>query len=226
MSLVIENLKTIILLNPKCGSRTLLKLFSPLCSLKDLERYEILEGASKNLDHLTLLETQSFFAKNFIDISDYSVIISVRNPLDRVYSYYLELKNLKMLNKDWYFRGFNYQFDKDLLYIIENIDNISLNDFVCLEYFYTLTKRFSFENMIYTTSNVKKINIIKLENLEGDLKKIGYVFDNMFRENSSEILFQISKKGLNIRNLFTESSKRIVKNYFKSDIIAGNYNIE
>jgi len=223
MSLVIENLKTIILLNPKCGSRTLLKLFSPLCSPKDLERYEILEGASENLDHLTLLETQSFFAKNFIDISNYSVVISIRNPLDRVYSYYLELKNLKMLHKDWYFRGFNYQFDKDLSYIVENIDNISLNDFVRLEYFHTLTKRFCFENMTYTTSNVKNINTIKLENFEEDLKNLGYVFDNMFRENSSEILFQISKEGLNIRNLFIESSRKIVKNYFKSDVIAGNY---
>ena len=226
MSLVIEKFKTIILLNPKCGSRTLLKLFSTLCSPKDLERYEILEGASKNLDHLTLSETQSFFSKNFIDISDYSVIISVRNPLDRVYSYYLELKNLEMLDKDWYFRGFNYQFDKNLSYIVKNIDNISLNDFVCLEYFHTLTKRFCFQNMTHTTSNVKKINIIKLENFEEDLKNLGYVFDNMFRENSSEILFQISKKGLNIPSLFTESSKRIVKNYFKSDIIAGNYIIQ
>jgi hypothetical protein len=131
-----------------------------------------------------------------------------------------------MLHKDWYFRGFNYQFDKDLSYIVENIDNISLNDFVRLEYFHTLTKRFCFENMTHTTSNVKNINTIKLENLEEDLKNLGYVFDNMFRENSSEILFQISKKGLNIRNLFTESSRKIVKNYFESDIIAGNYIIQ
>jgi hypothetical protein len=226
MSLVIENLKTIILLNPKCGSRTLLKLFSNICSSKDLERYKILEGATKNLDHLTLSETQSFFAENFTDILDYSVIICIRNPLDRVYSYYLELKNLKILPKDWYFRNFDYQFDRNLSYIIDNINNISLNDFVHLEYFDNLTKRFCFENMTYTTSNVKNINIIKLENFEQDLKNLGYVFNEMFRENSSEILFKISKKGLNISNLFTESSRKIIKNYCKSDIVAGNYIIQ
>jgi hypothetical protein len=143
-------------------------------------------------------------------VKNYKMIISIRNPWDRFISLFYYLKQLPddvklstIVNPDSFFSlidelkdGLDFNGYSNRVFKNEEIKN--------------LISSYNLENMI----GDNKCEIIKLETIQEDLKKLGYYFSNIpIKNNSKRLAF----------NSLSKEANDFITEIFSSDIKAGNY---
>jgi hypothetical protein len=214
MSLLISDRRLLLILNPRCASRTLLKIFTPLCSDEELRLYNALKNESSRLDHLTLQESE--IAYRHIDLSDYTAIIVIRNPFERILSLYWFLKTLDFDLYEPFVTSLKKN-DNVLYGQLNQIKQTDFDSFVALPYFNDPTNLYSFSTFclhnLRRNSTIQRIKILKVETLASDLKQLGINVENI-HEHRLHRPEDVS---------MSSSSRSIISAIFASDIMEGNY---
>jgi len=191
-----------------------LKIFTPLCSEQELRLYNVLKDNSNRLDHLTLRESEIAY-KN-IDLSDYTAVIAIRNPFERMLSMYWFLKTLDFNLYEPFVTSLREK-DNDLYNQLNQIKQIDFNSFIALPYFNNPVNLYSFSTFcldnLRTSNTVQKIKIIKVEALVSDLKQLDIDANNIHEHR----LYRPNNISM------SSSSRNIIASAFISDILEGGY---
>ena len=214
MSLLISDKRLLLILNPRCASRTLLKIFTPLCNDKELRLYDALKNESNRLDHLTLQEAEIAY-KN-IDLSDYTAIIAIRNPFERILSIYWFLKTLDFDLYEPFVTSLRKN-DEALYDQLNQIKQIDFDDFVVLPYFNNPVNLYSFSTFCLDSLRrsriIQRIKILRVETLASDLRQLGINAENIHEHQ----LYRPENVSMSL------SSRNIISTIFASDIEEGGY---
>ena len=214
MSLLISDKRLLLILNPRCASRTLLKIFTPLCNDKELRLYDALKNESNRLDHLTLQEAEIAY-KN-IDLSDYTAIIAIRNPFERILSIYWFLKTLDFDLYEPFVTSLRKN-DEALYDQLNQIKQIDFDDFVVLPYFNNPANLYSFSTFCLDSLRrsriIQRIKILRVETLASDLRQLGINAENIHEHQ----LYRPENVSMSL------SSRNIISTIFASDIEEGGY---
>lgn len=194
MSILLNKDKILILLNPKCATRTLLEIFSNKMDVTDKSIYNFLYKKN-DTDHLSFDQIKNYLT-NFNKLDAYKVYIPIRNPYDRLISLYLffrQLDSSKVQKK--YLSLFNtmseYCNKNNFNNFISNVFNENIN--------YIST--FKIENMI-GQCDAQNVNFLKIENLKEDLNKFNLHKSNIptlnkaIRDNCSYLIEQDNIKKI------------------------------
>lgn len=218
MSILLEKQKKIVILNPKCASRTLCEIFyGHMNDMSNLYYYSIINTFKH--DHLSWNEF-----KNFTKIKNsekYDLIISIRNPWQRMISlfhyfkYEYEIDQIDFKLKQFILKLRECSFEQ-MFSLAENDEN-----------FKKIFLKFNLDNMI----NGKFAHIIRTEFLQEDLKKIGFDFSEIpvlnksnytMPQNRTHRLKHLSNSPKESYN-FSLNANCLIEEIFQSDIKAGNY---
>lgn len=215
MSLLVSKQKFLVLLNPRCASRTLFNIFSAHCTKEELLHYERAKAISKKLDHINLLEAETVYSANS-DLSQYTAVVSIRNPFERVISFYWFLKTLDFNNYREFVSSVQ-KYDISFYNILPIIKKISFNEFVMLPYFndpYSLYSFHSFSLKNFSSGiQIQDKLIIRTEHLREDLQKIG-IKDSIPHKHR---LYRPEEVHI------SSTSKNIISSIFASDMLEGKY---
>lgn len=214
MSLLISDRRLLLILNPRCASRTLLKIFRPLCSDEELRLYNALKNESNRRDHLTLQESEIAY-KN-IDLSDYTAIIAIRNPFERILSLYWFFKTLDFDLYETFVTSLGKN-DKALYDQLNQIKQIDFDDFVALPYFNNPANLYSFSTFCLDSLRrsriIQKIKILRVETLASDLRQLSISVGDVHEHR----LYRPENISMSL------SSRSIICTIFASDIEEGSY---
>lgn len=150
------------------------------------------------------------------EFTDYRVICNVRNPYDRVLSFYLNFTSV----------------GRNFVYLKNKKDDMRKKiEFFCTELFeYAINRQFVFAvgNNPPVKSYVKKFTLdgklpdqlIRMENLQEDFEKIDFIYESKFWKSGEiqEMIHKnnfINKKPFHFSDLFNQNSASRVFNYYK-----------
>jgi len=196
MTLISHQYKFIFLANAKCGSTTVHTLLKPYAEVA-FTRTIRSEPLSK---HDTLREVIQYFQDNHLDISQYYIFTILRNPYQRMVSWYLYEAVGKRKTK----LSFHQYLQQKKFYPVQNYQDFAEDP----------------------DKQVKVDYCMKLENLAEDLQtvcqKLGIPLNlqNLPRKNPGKI----PPPSLSKVNWYSKkSTRRLIKEYFQSDFRVGNY---
>ena len=204
---------------PKTGGMSIEEYFYNKCKMTRGERNlngwyldkekNIRFPNNRSLQHLTYREINQY--QEFFDYSDKndntSIIISVRNPIDRLMSDLFWQKKIPNTEEN-----LNQELMYEIIYKYLYIDGDLDNHRVC-QYEYILDND---KNLL------KNVKIVKTETLKIDMIQLGYTdFDIFINKNNFN-----QGKNINYRNYLNEKSIDLIYNYYKKDFEIFDYSKE
>jgi hypothetical protein len=192
---------------PKTGGSTIELYLSykyniPLQNSKSLHMfldYEIPDFPKEiSLQHQTLNVIYKFRKELNVDFNNLKIFAVVRNPYERLFS---DLKFYKLFNKEY---------SKETTYkVIKNYLNMSLDNHNIPQYLFI-------ENDHNLNINIE-IDILKFENLNKEMERIGYHDFKNFE------IVNVSKEHIDFRDYLNEKSLKLINKFYEKDFIKFGY---
>ena len=201
-----ENINVLFIHIPKTGGTSLEHYFSSkfniplnnkslycyICDKKLLNKNIEINTSLQHLTYNQLVKYSKIFNINFNNIK---IISIVRNPYERVVSDFFFLKLITTNStKEEVFNILNN-------YLVSNYDNHNIPQYK----FITDDKGEIIQN----------IHILKTESLTNDMKNLGYIDFNLYKN--------VNNKKLNYYNYLNNESIKIINNFYHLDFILFNY---
>lgn len=195
---------------PRCGGTS----FESFLGFENNDEHSFLYKHASLLDHIKAIKKMNQNPNDFVKIS------VIRNPWDRMVSWYFHLKQKALLYETLY--GFKTKIQSAACELEFN-EFINYIDKYQIKIFY---RDFSFY-MFGETGTIEIDFIIKYENYNNDfLKCLRFLKKNRAKLNFIPVKNKTNENKLNYRFFFNKKSKEIIEKIYKKDIDYFSYTFD